>query len=76
MAELFYFKSSNDFFLIECKKVGKTNYHYFECLYSNGIDEIVLVQNISRDIPTLITYKRMERILLNDKSIETPEYFT
>lgn len=76
MAELFYYKSTNDFFLIECKKVGLSNHHYFHCHYSNGLDEVVLSQSVSKDIPTIITFERMKRIFSNDKNIETTEYFT
>jgi hypothetical protein len=76
MAELFYYKSTNDFFLIESKKVGTSTHHYYECVYSNGLDEILLSQSVSKKIPTLISFNQMQRIFLNDKNIETPEYFT
>jgi hypothetical protein len=76
MSNTMYYDSKNDWYLVECKKVlVKLNHCYYDCIYSNGIDEINLSQFIDKDIPTIISYSRMQRIILNDKRMELPEYF-
>ena len=73
MAEVFYYKSKNEFILTECKRVGENGYYYYNCIYSNGLDEIILPQSISKQIPTLISSFRMEKIVSNDKNIDTTD---
>lgn len=73
MAEIFYYKSKNEFIVTECKRLGENGYYYYNCTYSNGLNEIILPQSISKNIPTLISSFRMELIVSNDKNIDTPE---
>jgi hypothetical protein len=75
MSNTIYYDSTNDWFLIECKKVCMSNHCYYDCIYSNGLDTMNLSQYVDKDIPTRIDYSRMKRILANDKKMELPEYF-